>query len=302
MILKSDTSVVDQTTLWDTVLSASTNDASITNGTSTTTESIITKALNFSSTISTEYSYVKWNLGHFDETEADAKSDFDKMLAAGLTDDMITPINRYMNFDKIDDTVTPQNFQLDSGYKLWISDGDVVVGDVDVSKVDDPAKSDYYLSSSTDTSSTVIKGVIIAKGDVSFNSKVTRFEGLIIAGGKIYVSGNLKTIVSSSEICRSIIKECLKLSSDSTIAKKREYVRSLFKQYDTSGNKCPNCGEKLEEDEDGTLVCPHNTKTCSVCAVEPCGFNMSSDALLVDVANIDYPDVCSIDNWTKTVE
>jgi hypothetical protein len=292
MILKNDTLSLDTSELWDSLVN---DDASST--VTVTKENAITSALKFSSTISTEYSYVKWNLGHFSDTEADAKSDFDKMLSDGLTDDMITPINRYLNFSKIDaiGTISPQNFELNSGYKVWISDEDVVVGD---------DTKDYCttVSGGVETTTTIVKGMIITKGDVRFNSKVTRFEGLIIAGGKIYVGGNLKTIVSSSEICRSIIKECLKTTNDSSVAKMRENVRSIFKQYDTDGNKCPNCGENLEtvvSDDVEMLACPHN---CDECKVTPCAFNMSADVLLVDVANIDYPDVCSIDNWTKTVE
>jgi hypothetical protein len=220
---------------------------------------------------------------------------------------MITPINRYMNFDKIvskekDEkkigTISPSNFTLDSGYKVWVSDSDVIVGDSD----DDFCTT---TSNGVETRTTTVKGMVITKGDVSFDPTVTRFEGLIIAGGKVYIGGNLKTIVSSSEICRSIIKECLKSTNDTSVANMREKVRSVFKQYNTDGNKCPSCGEELTtETTDGveTLVCPHDSEKCDVCKVSPCSFNMGADVLLVDVANIDYPDVCSIDNWTKTVE
>jgi hypothetical protein len=286
MILKTDEISVNTSDLWNTLLG---DESTL----SVTAESGITSALNFSSTISKEYTYLKWNLSHFDETDADAKTDFDRMLEDGLTEDMITPINRYLNFDKIasDTNISPKNLELDCGYKVWISGGDVTVG---ADKTNDFCKT---VSGNTTSTTTIVRGIVIAKGDVSFTSDVTRFEGLIIAGGKIYVSGNLKNIVASPEICRAIIKECMTVSTTGNT--ERETVRSIFKQYSTDGNICPSCNEPLETDESNVLYCPHK---CDNCLVAPCDFNLSADVLLTDVSNIDYPDVCSIDNWTKTVE
>jgi hypothetical protein len=308
MILKSDDLTLDSKELWNALVNDD-DTVSITASAGASEASVVESALKFSSTISREYTYIKWNLGHFDETEADAKADFDKMLDEdGLTEDMITPINRYMNFSKITGVfsesegtvgnISPDNLELNSGYKVWVSNGDVTVGD------DEKDYSKSLTSAGTSATTTIIRGIIIAKGDVRFNSKVTRFEGLIVAGGKIYIGGNLKNIVASPEICRSIIKECMTVSDDQ-YSLARAGVCSLFKQYNTDNNKCPSCGEELKKvdvegsDDAKKLECPHE---CADCQVTPCAFNMSSDVLLVDVSNIDYPDVCSIDNWTKTVE
>jgi hypothetical protein len=250
-------------------------------------------ALSFSKDISTEYTYIKWNLGHFSDSEANEQAYVDKLLANGWTEDMLTPINRYMLFENISDednkAITPASLkskdeELPSGYKIWVTKDDVVIG---------ADEADYY-------SDSTVKGVVITKGDVSFDSNVTRFEGLIISGGKIYINGNLQTMTASPEICRSIMRDCMVVNSETT-----RYIRNVFAQYQIKdGGACPLCGKELEvienTDDEGNVI-----STTSRCNNEDCSYNDSVDienSLLVDVDKLDYSDVCSIDNWVKSVE
>jgi hypothetical protein len=251
-------------------------------------------ALDYSDAISKEYTYMKWNLGHFadDGSEAAEQEYIEALLANGWTEDMLTPINRYMMFDNISskdkDQITPSSFELSSDYKVWVCDGDVEVG---------KNKVDY-----TDEATGVVKGMVITKGDVTFNENVKKFEGLIIAGGKIYIDGDVESITASPEICRSIIKECI-LVNDT----KSKYLRNVFTQYRISEDgKCPVCSAKLVEsvDSDGNTVKDENGKAIYTCPTEGCTYNAGAtdDELLVSMENIDYTDVCSIDNWNKRVE
>jgi hypothetical protein len=276
MIVKNDESVFSSiTALFESLLGSNT---SLSSNTATT-------ALDYSKAISKEYLYMKWNLGHFaeDGSEAAEQTYVDGLLANGWTEDMLTPINKYMVFSSISsdakDEITPSGFTLASDYKVWVCNGDVEVG---------KNKIDY-----TDETNGIVKGIVITKGDVTFNEKVKKFEGLIVAGGKIYISGKLESITASPEICRSVIKECILVNDD-----KSKYVRNVFAQYKISDDgKCPICGATLVETVES------DTKI-STCPTNGCTYNAgaTNDELLVGMDNIDYTDVCAIDNWNKKVE
>ena len=176
-----------------------------------------------------------------------------------LGDGSITPINKFLDMSKITEStnITPNIsgtdsganvMDLASGYSVWVSNSDVVVK----AKKEDKGE---------------VRGVVITKGDVYFDTSaengVTDFEGVIIAGGKVYVAGNVKTIASSAEICRAVLRECLLTGDDNS-----KLILSLFRGY-----------EPKEEDASSTDA---------------------SEAKSIDM--IDYTDVVSFANWMKNVE
>ena len=180
-------------------------------------------------------------------------------------DASITPINKFLNMSKIEDgnedmrlvpNLTGNADEQDSNnildlaskYSVWVSDKDVVVK-----------------ARSTDNGK--VRGIVITKGNVYFDNSatngVTDFEGAIIAGGKIYVNGNVKTIASSAEICRAVLRECILTGNEKT-----NYVLSLFRGYNPTS----------QDDTD------------------------SDDDEVKSINAIDYTDVVSFSNWMKNVE
>lgn len=187
--------------------------------------------------LSNEYNYVKWNLGHMNET-VNEKAYIDNLVASdSFGEAAITPINKFMNFDKL--PANEKKLDLASEYYVVYSQKDINVDETGV-----------------------VKGIIITKGDVTFGEDVTGFEGLIVAGGKVYIRGQMNAITSSAEICRSIIREC-QLSGDDKCA---DFLK-LFKDY-----------------EDSTVVPADD----------------STEVKSIDT--IDYSDVVKFDNWMKNVE
>lgn len=226
-------------------------------------------ALRFSDDLDIEYELVKWNLGHF-ASATDPEVLYIKALLSDSSFGVgsITPINRYINMREIQSDTgaigdlrpaksnetgnEPGVLKLESGYSVWVNNG-VSSGKGDSDSV----------TISTTKADGVVKGIVITKGDVYFDTSVTSFEGLIVAGGKVYINNNLSTFTASPEICRAIIREC-QLSSDD----KCKYFLSLIKGYEDSS---------VED-----LTQP------------------GTDKRTIDT--IEYSDVVSFDNWMKNVE
>ncbi len=114
----------------------------------------------------------------------------DVELAHAIGESAITPINHYFKFsafsnDKVKNYAN-DNLE-DSGYGLWLNEGDVTIN------ATDPG--------------TGYKGVIICKGDVKFDENVSSFEGIIVAGGKVYIDHNMD-FVANQEVVKSILRIC----------------------------------------------------------------------------------------------
>ena len=196
-------------------------------------------ATEYSDGLEKEYNYVKWNLGHFDDASSLEKRYIDDLVTDStgkFSEASITPINKFLNFDKINSV---RKLNLSSGYYVIASNANVNVDETGV-----------------------VKGIILTKGDVTFGENVTGFEGLIVSGGKIYISNRMQTINASAEICRAVLREC-QLSGDDDC---QQFLK-LFKGYEGS--------EIIENIED-------------------------SDAKTIDT--IDYSDVVRFNNWMKNVE
>lgn len=163
----------------------------------------------FSDDLDDEYLFLKWNLDHKSTAVGADNSEYtyiENMMADnGLQNpaSFITPINRFMNFDKINST---KKLNLASGYYVVTSNESV--------KVDENG---------------AVRGIIIAKDDVEFGDNVTSFEGLIITGGKIFVNGHMKNISANAEICRTILREC-QVSTDEDC----KNFLNVFKEYEST--------------------------------------------------------------------
>ena len=197
-----------------------------------------TDIMSYSDDFEKEYNYVKWNLGHYDAADNLEEKYIDDLVNDDdYTEASITPINKFLNFDKIGEN--EKKLALTSGYYVVYSGKTVTVNEEGI-----------------------VKGIIITKGDVVFGNKVTGFEGLIVSGGKIYISNDMQTINASAEICRAILREC-QLSGDLDC----KNFLNIFKGFE---------GSEIIEETDST-----ETKT---------------------IDTIDYSDVVRFNNWMKNVE
>lgn len=231
-------------------------------------------AAQLSDKLDMEYIYMKWNLGHY-RSDVDATTMTNNNTEKSYIQDLVnsdnfgeenlTPINKFLDMSLITEStnIMPEFaneiasdpdkknvLDLASGYSVWISNNDVVIK----AKADDKGK---------------VRGMVVTKGNVYFDSSVTDFEGVIISGGKVYINANVKTISSNAELCRTILRECM-LSEDSTNnGKNAKLLLSLFRGYSPEST-----GSSSETD--------------------------NGDVKTIDM--IDYSDVCSFSNWMKNVE
>lgn len=261
-----------------------------------------TDAYQLSNDLEMEYNIMKWNLGHLATKSADADTknyaQAEYNYIQDLVNDkdfgsaMITPINKFVNMSEIvvgskdasgkcsGTHISPDIedkddgtgiLKLASGYSVWVSDDDVVVK----ARKNDNGK---------------VRGIVVTKGNVYFSTDkdygVTDFEGMIIAGGKVYVNGNVKTIAANAEICRTILRECM-MNSDADSKK----VCSLFRGYEKKSNK---------SDPPGTTETPGTTEAPST--TESSSTEEDSDTTAKSIGMIDYTDVVSFSNWSKNVE
>lgn len=146
-----------------------------------------------------------------DETLKSEKQAEEAVIAA-MDFAEITPIHRYLDFSKITDT---KHHEI-ATYQVWISKGDV------------------HVPASAADSNGIVKGMIIAKGDVTFDSGVTCFEGLIVTGSKIKVNHEMQFVSN-----KNIVKTILATAESSSDCK---YICEIFKDYveASAGNDSDN--------------------------------------------------------------
>ena len=206
-------------------------------------------AFDLAGDLELEYNYMKWNLDHYDGAHQEKE-----FVNAVLTDDDfgeddITPINKYLIMSKITPT-TIINTKTSSGYKVIISGSDVVI---------------------QDEGSESITGIVIARGDVTFDESVKHFEGMIVSGGKIYIEGDLLSLTASPNVCRGVLRDCL--ATGDAVATN---ILTVFKEYENYTAEDAG-GVEGEEGEDEEV----------------------EEAISID--NIDYSQVVSMTNWMKNV-
>lgn len=181
-----------------------TYDANYTYATGDNSINAIEDAFDMSKDYELEYNYMKWNLGHYEGGNTE-KAFVKTILSMNtLGEDTITPINKYLvmsNIDPDDDMIGKETL---SGYKVWISDEDVII-----------------------TGDDVINGIVITKGNVTFADDVEEFNGMVVSGSKIYIGDKLTKLSASPIICRGVIRDCI-TAGDSDA----EYILKLFKEYE----------------------------------------------------------------------
>ncbi len=198
-----------------------------------------------STELSSEYNMMKYLLSI---DEASTQDVADKVADSGAD---FSPIETYFNVGSIKN-LAPNGKKLANGYYIYVSNGDVNVTNVN--------------------GDGAVQGIIIAKGDVTFDSDVDSFRGLIVTGSKIYIN-NTMNFFADATIAKSTIQQ-IKSSSDTT----DQAIYACFKLDD--------------EEESGTTT------------GDGSGTTSSGDvtSLTKSFDEIDYNDVISFINWKKNVE
>lgn len=156
-----------------------------------------------------------------------------------VSDTSITPINTYFDYSAITDYsgTLPK-----SGYQIITGTKNVKV-----------------------TGSGKVMGIVICKGDVTFDKSITEFHGLIVAGGKIKVDDSIN-FIANREIIKAALDECKRADNSSDLKK----FYKLFKQY------------YIENSGDPAI-------DASVVSVK-------------DVSSVQYEDILGFSNWKKNVD
>ena len=189
----------------------------------------------------TRYAYIKWALANYTSLTDAAEMDYVSTIRKTYGEQYLTPINRYLNFNKIGaatnihpklkglSSTVGTELDLQSGYGVWISNNDVTV--------------------STDREDGVAQGIVITKGNVFFDNTVSKFEGLIVCGDKIFVDNYsamqlpnpredatgdraIVSISASPEVVRSILYECMSMTEEKYVDLAK-FVLSLFKSHES---------------------------------------------------------------------
>lgn len=211
-------------------------------------ENLIAAAYNMSNDLEMEYNYVKWNLSHY--KNGDMEKQYIKDVVGQYGEGAITPLNKYLIIDNFSD-VPSTGYKIDGKelndsnitYRIWASDEDIVIDD-----------------------DSVLTGIVVTKGDVSFGENVTKFTGIIISGGKVYIGKNMREINAAPATCREIMRQCMRINDTDC-----KYFLKLFREY-----------ADLVSEETGEGVVEEITP-------------------MVNVNSIGFSDVVSMENWTKNV-
>lgn len=186
-----------------------------------------TAAASVSTKLQNQYKEMKWLL-----TNSSINSEF-ITEAHTLKEDVITPINHYFDFKSINNA-NSRYCNLPSGYGVWISNGDVEVGTKSCI-VSLPGTTDKQLNYDKEFTGGKVRGIILAKGDVTFTDDVEEFEGLIVTGGKVridnFTSGKKSmSLMANEEIVKTVLRECDSSRGESE-NKNFGYVCDLFRLF-----------------------------------------------------------------------
>lgn len=229
----------------------------------------------------------------------------------------LTPINAYLNFFRIDNgkIIVPKG--LASTYSSEVPTGTAVNeldlgsgNDVYVSSQDITIHSKY--TDSTSANYGKVKGIILAKGDVTFDENVTSFEGLIVSGGKVIISNNnhITTIKSNPEAVKAILNELqlVEKNGDGEVVVVDEHGNVQYQlnpdgsfKLDENGKKVPQT--RIENVGDATTKALADEVLSLFKAYENTSTQVSAgDDKTVEVFDLDYTSVLKYDNWVKGIE
>ena len=116
-----------------------------------------------------------------------------------------------------------------------------------------------------------LKGLIICKGDVTFDKDVTGFEGLIVSGGKIKIDHSMN-LSANPEIIKSILRECDESQKHGKSSSKNLFeICELFQRYQS------------------IYVDPNNNDAIDVESTK-------------SISAVQFEDILAFDNWKKNVD
>lgn len=196
----------------------------------------ITNFANIANARNADYKELRYGLVTIDsELYSDetikAQKEAEEAAIADLRYASITPINQYLEFNDI----TSNKYYSDiASYKVWISNDDVHVG------------------AECANASGVVTGMIIAKGDVTFDSSIKKFEGLIVTGSKIKVDHAME-FSANKVVVRTILTTAEQNSE-------YEYICKLFKDYVESSVNNTTEGVPVGKIEVGDVLLYENWK------------------------------------------
>lgn len=227
------------------------------------TDAAGSNAASLTNAMNKQYKEVKWML-----TNKSSSGEYIQE-AQLLAEDCITPINHFFDYSLLNSDTT-KYCALESGYGVWVSEGDVKVGATEFSlnggkskKYDSPFKKGR------------VRGIIIAKGDVTFDTDVTDFEGLIVTGGKIIINNFTPTkthmsLSANAEIIKSVLREC-DASRGETEDKNFGFVCDMFRLFESTY-------QRPEESDDNVI------------------------STMRSISSVQFEDVISLKNWAKNVD
>lgn len=220
-----------------------------------------TLSQNVSATLQNQYKEMKWLL-----TNSSTNGSY-VTEAHTLKEEVITPINHYFDFSLI----TNKNSRycpLNCGYGAWVSNGDIVIG-ADHCKINGETVnySDAFAGGK-------VRGIVLAKGEVSFEEDVQQFEGLIVTGGKIVID-NFDTkqnmsFLANEEIVKTVLREC-DASRGEEKSKRYGFVCDIFRLFQSQ------------------YVPPADSDDTPVVSMK-------------DVSAVQFEDILSFRNWARNVD
>ncbi len=235
------------------------------------------------------YNYLKFALVDLASGSADADLVDSIVASSSYGEAALSPINRYFsikNFYNVEPTSIDAAENLDnklnlsSGYKVLMSDGDV------------------ELDSSYCDSDGVIRGIVVSQGDVYFKAGVKKFEGLIVAGGKIYIANDVTAISASPEICKAILTE-LQTEKDPDAEKVLRVFVGYKSAYDSMSLEDLKtlCDQRDITYDENVTDADRSTLISKLIAYDNSGDNTEKK-----INTIDYSDVVKYSNWMKNSE
>lgn len=247
------------------------------------------KTSDFAMDYAKHYNYVKYALKDVYTGGAAAgqsEAEFLDTMIAANGEGAITPINYYMNYDRFTnitslygaDGINPTNLDLGQ-YKVWASENDITI--------------------EGGSSLSEITGIIITKGDVYFHN-VSKFNGLIICGGKVYIttSNSALASISSTKLCRNIIREAINKAT------KYRDVSSLPTDPSDPDYVDPTSSVFIQSQNDAKVAIEFLRlfKAYSEIADKAENGEYHKSGAKLDITNIDYSDVLRYNNWMRNVD
>ena len=254
--------------------------------TSSTAESIL-----LAGDFTKHYNYLKFSL--VDLAAGSSEASFVDGIVSNpkYGESALSPLNRYFIMKNLYE-VRPATgsetgdiehvLKLSSGYKVWITSNDVEIKASDCEDVDGQK---------------VMRGIILTKGDVYFGAGVNRFEGLIIAGDKIYIGNDVSAISANPEVCKAIITE-LQMDKDVDAEK----VLRTFVGYSSAYDGLSLTELKKLCDDRKIEYTSAEAENAEALITKLIAYDNNGDNKVKKIDTIDYSDVIRYSNWMKNSE